>query len=354
MGLRIVRRTCMLLCVLVAVAPACHRRRRFARARTVPIPALFADAPTGRTHLLRWLSNDRMMAPFITAVDGWAAAIEPGGPIRWVRSGNREPVVRASRSPCVFDASRHSTTWTIPPRIALDGRGHACCLHDGSAEAPAGAFCAQLDDATPRWRRAHVRGRIDGLGSGDGAIAMFALDVQCTRDGGATMFATFRGDYEQSVSAASCNARGAVVAVAGTRSVRAEDEQTIRRAAAGESLAFVPGSPRGSPVDVRIRADGAFAVLLRRRDDGFVAWGDRDGHVREELLPGHPGHAIGAWGPTRLIVTPRAALRVADGVDIAATRTIEGDQDAEFVATTRVGRFLISVTRDGAFGMLDR
>jgi hypothetical protein len=190
------------------------------------------------------------------------------------------------------------------------------------------------------------------VSSGDGAIALYGQDVLCTRDAGETMFATFRGDEVQRTTMATCSSRGAVVAVAGTRSLGGEDQQTLRRAHAGGALEYVSGSPRGNPVDLRVRDDGSFIALLERGDGAFVAVGPAEGAVNEETLDTRHGRAIGNWGPDLWLVTPRASVRVYGRGGFERARAIEGESAGIFFATTRVGRELVGVTRDGTIAVL--
>jgi hypothetical protein len=342
----------LLLATLATLSAGCRRRRVALRA--LHARQLFARVDAGGTRIERWLARDPLASPFLATIDGQAAVLDPSGTLRWVTAGSGTVAVREARSPCRFDPSRHALRWTLAPRLALDGRGHACCVHDGDDAAPAGAFCGDLREAEVRWRRARTPGVPTGVGSGEGAIALFATDVWCTRDGGASVAVTFRGDPAQPLSGASCADGGDVVAMGGTRSPGAVRLQTLRAARAGGPLVRVADVPRGEPVDLRAGAGGAFAALLATGEGPrYVA---RDAQGRVEVVPLAPpaGVALGGWGRGLTVLVAGGAVHARGRGGEARARALEGEDAAALVAATRVGASLVGVTRDGALAVLDR
>jgi hypothetical protein len=254
--------------------------------------------------------------------------------------------VRSVQTPCRYDASRHAAYWTLSPRVALDGAGHACCVHDGDEAAAAGAYCADLRGASPQFARARAPETSQGVGSGEGAIALFARDVYCTRDGGAHAVATFRGDLEQALSVASCSAHGVGVAMGGARSFGALRLQTLRAGRADTGLSQVTDAPRGEPVDVRALDDGTVEALLVGADTQLFVRRAVDGRVRVETLAGGTGRAIGRWGREVSVLAPPTALVAVPAAGDVRRRRL--DRQLEPVVTaTCVGRELVAVTRDG-------
>lgn len=338
------------LALLLVPSAGCkrYRARRWAyapRAESLPPPPFASPLPLPAS-VERWLSRAPMIAPFVTVAEGWAVAMEPAGNVRYTFALAGAPVVRETRSPCRYDASRHASSWTIPTRIGLDGRGHACCVHDGDEQAPAGAYCADLRVERPQWRRARTPWPATGAGSGDGALALFATDVWCTRDGGVTVFATFRGDPEQPLAVASCSARGEAASGGGARSLGALRHQTLRAAPAGSGMSMIEDAPRGEPVDVRARVGGEVQALFLTVQGPRYIVRDAAGRVQTYELPGQAGRAIGAWGRGVALLAPPGRIESVDSQGQIRVRTTEGEL-ASLVAATRVGPALVGVTRDG-------
>jgi hypothetical protein len=341
----------LVLAALAAVIVGCRRARREAPTPVSTPPSLFAGDAGGSTRVLWWVSREPALGPHFTAVDGQGALLEPGGRLHWVSAPNGDAVVRTASTPCRYDASRHALLWTVAPRIALDGQGHACCIHDGDDAAPAGAYCADLRAPAPRWQRARLQGVPIGAGSGEGAIALFATDLWCTRDGGASIAVTHRGDREQPFTAASCAGDGQLaVAVAGTRAPGSVRQQTVRVSRAGGSLALLPEAPRGEPIDVRARRDGSLEVLLTTSEGPQLLSRDAQGHLTVHPLEQPVGAGLGAWGAQTLVVSGGALH--AFGAQGERSRSIEGQGSVHVALATRVGRSLIGIARTGGFAVL--
>ena len=334
-------------CRRKAPAPASRARPR-ATVANVAAPALFADPHTTTLTPTHPLSTRRLLGPSFAAVDNAMAALAPDGTMRWLEpDAHGVAGVHESASPCRFDPSRHATSWILSPRVALDGAGHACCIHDGDGANPQGAYCADLRRDPVVWQRAHTPNVATGVGSGAGAIALFRDDVWCTTDGGAHVSATFRGDAEQIVGIASCDRQGRAVAVAGTRSLGGERSQTIRSAAPGEGLVLVPDSPRGAPIDARILANGAIAVLIEYTAPTlFTRMPDGTSHTERLAIPG--ALALGAWGDHTVLTRSGRAFVAFDsrtGERRARTVDLTG---AGVVSGTRIGTDLAAFANDGS------
>jgi hypothetical protein len=346
----------MLIVLAFALALLGCRRRRHRWAHTVrpppPAPALFATNTATEVRLVRWVDSHRMLAPFFSAVDNSMAAISPDGTVHWLDFGARGPQSHETHAPCRFDPSRHALSWTLSPRIAIDGAGHACCVHDGDDAAPQGAYCANLRIDPTTWRRAHTPVPATGVGSGAGAIALFHDDLWCTRDAGAHVATSFRGDEEQTITVASCDANGRAVAIAGTRSAGGARDQTVRFAQPGDALALLPDAPRGEPRDARILSDGSLAVLLDTATGALLMTRSREGALHTITLDLPPALALGAWGDhTVLTRSGRNLLAVDTNTGETRRRLINQDGPA-LVAATRVGVELAGFGRDGAMGIV--
>jgi hypothetical protein len=302
--------------------------------------------------VVRTLERRTLLAPFMAVSDGAAAAMSPDGRVRWVDVRSGSPVVREIVGPCRFDPSRSAAVWTISPRLAVDGRGHACCVNDGDTLSPAGIYCADLRAASPQFARARFSGIPAGVGSGAGAIAMFGTDLFCTRDGGRTIAYSFRGDAEQPLTVASCSANGDAVAVTGTRSPGGVAEQTIRVARAGGALAMLPDSPRGEPYTAAVMADGSVYVLLAMRDANRLVVRDAGGAVRTSPLGMPFGRAVGGWGDRDALLVEGGVVHALGGDGTEHRRRIEGEPDPRVAVTTRVGAFLVGITREAEFVQL--
>ncbi|MEI8254906.1 MAG: hypothetical protein WCJ30_04460, partial [Deltaproteobacteria bacterium] len=351
--------------VLLALAlGACHPREGASPPRAAtppsprraepPAPALFDLAANTEARLQRWIPAQRMLAPFFAAVDGSMAALSPDGTLHWVASGDNGPSVREVRTPCRFDPSRHATTWTIAPRIALDGQGHACCVHDGDDTSVQGAYCADLRADPATWRRAHTHTPATGVGSGARAIAMFHHDLWCTTDGGAHETASFRGDESQVLSVASCAPDGTAIAVVGTHSEGAQHEQTVRYAPAGGALTLLADAPRGEPIDARVLGDGSVAVLLTRSTGIALSTRGRDGVVRTIALGTPPALALGVWGEHTVITRSGQMIQAVDTQTGASRMRIIDPVGPALTVAARVGTDLVGFGRDGAVGIVLR
>lgn len=315
-------------------------------------PAFASQAPEGALRAGEPLVRGVMYGPFFAAVDGSAAVLNPAGRLRWVSAGPRggAPVVREVQTPCRFDASRHSVAWPLSSRVALDGRGNACCVHDGDAGAHAGAWCASLLEARPSFRRARTLVAPTGVGSGEGAVALFASTVWCTRDGGRTVANEFRGDAEQVTTAASCAEDGSGVMVAGTRSLGAEREQTLRYARAGGAMEPVAGAPRGEALDLHATTRAAVAVLVTMQ--GYVLVRAGDAGVATAPAPASRAARVGFWGPDTLLLGAGPSVSSMDlrspDLHVRRRQIPEGARPMPtFAVATRVGETLVGLTREG-------
>ncbi len=319
-----------------------------------PAPPLFDVAANTEARFLRSIPSERMLAPFYAAVDGSMAALTPDGMLHWVASGPNGPSVREVRTPCRFDPSRHATTWTLSPRIALDGDGHACCVHDGDDAGPQGAFCADLATDPTTWRRARTHTPASGVGSGAHAIALFHHDLWCTSDGGAHTAVSFRGDDSQVLSVASCAPDGSAIAVVGTHSEGAQQEQTVRYAPPGGALTLLADAPRGEPVDARVLGDGSVAVLLARSTGMALCTRGRDGAVHTLALGAPAARALGVWGEHTVLTRSGRWIQAIDTETGAVrTRFIDPAGPALTVAT-RVGVELVGFGGDASVGVVSR
>jgi hypothetical protein len=294
------------------------------------------------------LETRRLLGPSFAAVDNTMAALSPSGTLHWIDlDASGAPRVHDAETPCRFDPSRHSVSWTLSPRVALDGNGFACCVHDGDGANASGAYCADLRATPVRWTRAHTPGVPSGVGSGAGAIAMFHSDLWCTTDGGAHVAVSFRGDEAQDVSVASCDRAGRAVAVAGTRSLAGARDQTIRFAPAGGALVMVPDAPRGEPRDARLLDDGSFAVLLENNAPRLITR-SATGALHDERLNLPPALALGVWGPHTVITRSGRELRAFDlatGTSRARTVNLDGPG---VVCATRLGHVLAAFSHDAS------
>lgn len=320
----------------------------------MPVAPLFA----GNAHsvrALRPLESEAIANPFITAVDGAAAVLANDGRLRWVGERNGVPAVVTTPTPCRFTPERHTRMWTIAPRVALDGAGHVCCIHEGDDVAAAGAYCATLAyDAPVRFRRARTSAAPEGAGSGDGAIALFARDVWCTADAGESMRFTFRGDLEQGLSWASCTRAGDVVAAGGTRAPGSRFYQTVRTARLGGALTRVPGLDRGEPLDLRAMLDGSMRAIVANDAGALLAVRSASGTLVSTALENALPIAIGAWGSTGAVWTSRGNIGVIRAAGGTAERTIDPPLTVPLATATRIGRELVGVARDGTMMILSR
>jgi hypothetical protein len=346
--------------MFVVAASACRHRaptpspapspavRRAAATPAPQAPALFADANITDLRVVRPLESRRLLGPSFTAVDNAMAALAPNGTLHWIDlDANGAPQTHETETPCRFDPSMHSITLTLSPRIALDGNGFACCVHDGGDANPTGAYCADLRATPVRWTRAHTPGAPSGVGSGAGAIAMFHSDLWCTTDGGAHLSVTFRGDESQLVSVASCDRTGRAVAVAGTRSLTGYRDQTIRFAPAGGALVMVPDAPRGEPRDARLLDDGSFAVIIENNAPR-LAMRSASGTVRTEQLLLPPSLALGVWGTHTVLTRSGRNLRAFDlETGTSRDRTVDLNGPG-VVCAARLGHELAAFGHDGA------
>lgn len=315
-------------------------------------PVFASPAADGALRASEPLQRGVMYGPFFAAVDGAAAVLAPAGMLRWVSAGPRDgaPVVREVQSPCRFDASRHSVAWPLSSRVALDGRGNACCVHDGDTNAHAGAWCANLGDPRPAFHRARTLTTPTGVGSGEGAIALFTSSVWCTRDAGRTVANEFRGDAEQVTTAASCAEDGSAVMVAGTRALGAEREQTLRYARAGGAMEPVPGAARGEALDLHAAAGRAVAVLVTMQ--GYVLVRVGEGGLATAPAPAARAARVGFWGADTLVLGAGPSVSAIDlrGPELTVRRRAipEGTQAMPTLAVaTRVGETLVGLTREG-------
>lgn len=347
--------------MLLALAlTGCHSRRTqvvvvaTSRSPSVSVPSLFDVASRTEARLLRWIPAQRMLAPFFAAVDGAMAALSPDGTLHWIVSSADGPSVREVRTPCRFDPSRHVTVWTLSPRVALDGEGHACCVHDGDGAVPQGAYCADLRTDPAVWRHVRTHGPATGVGSGARAIAMFEHDLWCTSDGGMHVTTTIRGDDAQVFSVASCAPDGTAIAVVGTHSQGAQEEQTVRYAAAGGALTLLVDAPRGEPIDARVLSDGSAAVLLMRSTGPSLSTRGRDGVVRTRMFGVPAALALGVWGQHMVLSRSGTMIQAVDTqTGESRTRSIDTAGPALTVAT-RVGSELVGFGRDAAVGVVLR
>ena len=154
---------------LIVLASACRHPHESARVRDAGTAhpslrshpwwrprSLFAGTATS-THLTRWFEQAPIADPFVTAVDGSAAVLANDGRLRWVSARNGAPEVTTLPTPCRFTPAQHTRLWTIAPRVALDGAGHVCCIHEGDDTAAAGAYCATLAFDQPSASGARAR-----------------------------------------------------------------------------------------------------------------------------------------------------------------------------------------------------